>query len=331
MTEQAGAELSAAQLRSQLSTVLPEYMVPSAFVTLESFPLTPNGKLDRKALPAPDQTAVVSAEYQAPVGQMEREIAQIWQTLLGLPRIGRHDNFFELGGHSLKAVMMISRLRQALGVEVALASLFAWPVLAEFAEVVREGVRSVLPPITAARRDQPLPLSFAQQRLWFLAQMQRIDNAYHVPLGLRLSGELDIGALRRALDRLVARHEALRTSFRNAAGQPVQRTAAEDIGFDLQENDLRQLSDAAGELQRLAIEEVDTAFDLQVGPLIRGRLVRLDDREHVLFITMHHIVSDGWSIGVLTHELGVLYGAYCQGQTDPLPRLAVQYPDYALW
>ena len=331
VTGQASAEQPAAQLRSQLSTVLPEYMVPSAFVTLETFPLTPNGKLDRKALPAPDQSAVVSAAYQAPVGQMEQAIAQIWQTLLGLPRIGRDDNFFELGGHSLIAVTMISRLRQGLGVEVSLASLFTRPVLAEFAQVVREAARCVLPPITAARRDEPLPLSFAQQRLWFLAQMQGIDNAYHVPLGLRLSGELDNGALRRALDRLVARHEALRTSFRNADGQPVQRTAAEDIGFDLQENDLRQLSDAAGELQRLAIEEVDTAFDLQVGPLIRGRLVRLDDREHVLFITMHHIVSDGWSIGVLTHELGVLYGAYCQGQTDPLPRLAVQYPDYALW
>jgi Condensation domain len=191
--------------------------------------------------------------------------------------------------------------------------------------------RSALPPIAAAGRDEPLPLSFAQQRLWFLAQMEGVSRAYHMPLGLRLTGELDRGALHRALDRLIARHEALRTTFDHTDGQPVQRIAAENGGFALQEYDLRQHSDAEGELRRLAAEEANAAFDLQAGPLLRGRLIRLGDCEHVLLITMHHIVSDGWSMGVLTRELGALYRAYKDGHADPLPALAIQYPDYAVW
>ena len=325
--EAAGAEA----LRRHLSATLPDYMVPAAYVRLDALPLTANGKLDRKALPAPDGAAYAARGYEAPAGEIETRLARIWAEALGLERVGRHDNFFELGGHSLLAVRVISRLRQALGVEVALAELFARPVLAEFAKAVREGARSTLPPIMAARRDEPLPLSFAQQRLWFLAQMEGVSQAYHIPLGLRLTGELDSGALRGALARLVARHEALRTTFSDADGQPVQRIAAEDSGFDLQEHDLRQHSDAEGELQRLAMEEANAAFDLQAGPLIRGRLIRLDDREHVLLITLHHIVSDGWSMGVLSRELGALYRACSQGQADPLPALAIQYPDYAVW
>ena len=325
--EAAGAEA----LRRHLSATLPDYMLPAAYVRLDALPLTANGKLDRKALPAPDGAAYAARGYEAPASEIETRLARIWAEVLGLERVGRHDNFFELGGHSLLAVRVISRLRQALGVEVALAELFARPVLAEFAKAVREGARSTLPPIMAARRDEPLPLSFAQQRLWFLAQMEGVSQAYHIPLGLRLTGELDGGALRGALARLVARHEALRTTFDHVDGQPVQRIAAEDSGFDLQEHDLRQHSDAEGELQRLAMEEANAAFDLQAGPLIRGRLIRLDDREHVLLITLHHIVSDGWSMGVLSRELGALYRAYSQGQADPLPGLALQYPDYAVW
>jgi len=318
-------------LRRHLSAALPEYMVPTAYVRLDALPLTANGKLDRRALPPPDGTAYAARGYEAPAGEIEMHLARIWAEVLRLEWVSRRDNFFELGGHSLKAVRVISRLRQALGMEVAVAELFARPVLAEFAEAVREGARSTLPPITATGRDEPLPLSFAQRRLWFLAQMEGVSQAYHILLGLRLTGALDCGALRRALDRLVARHEALRTTFSHADGQPVQRIAAENGSFSLRENDLRQHSDGEGELQRLAIEEANVAFDLQAGPLIRGRLVRLGDREHVLLITMDHIVSDGWSMGVLTRELGTLYRAYSQGQADPLPALAIQYPDYAVW
>jgi amino acid adenylation domain-containing protein len=318
-------------LRRHLSAVLPEYMVPAAYVRLDALPLTANGKLDRKALPAPDGAAYVARGYEPPAGEIEIRLARIWADVLKLERVGRNDHFFELGGHSLLAVRVISRLRQALGVEVAVTELFARPVLAEFAEAVREGARSRLPPITAAGRDEPLPLSFAQRRLWFLAQMEGVSQAYHIPLGLRLTGVLDGGALRRALDRLVARHEALRTTFDHGDGQAVQRIAAENGSFSLHEHDLRQHSNAEGELQRLAIEEANAAFDLQAGPLVRGRLIRLGDREHVLLITLHHIVSDGWSMGVLTRELGALYQAYSQDQADPLPALAIQYPDYAVW
>ncbi len=188
-----------------------------------------------------------------------------------------------------------------------------------------------LPPINGAGRREPLPLSFAQNRLWFLAQMEGANQAYNIPLGWRLTGELDGGALRRALDRIVARHQALRTSFPSVEGQPVQRIAAEDSIFNLREHDLRRHSDTEGELQRLAIEEASAPFDLQVGPLIRGRLVRLADREHALLITTHQIVADEGSIDVLSRELGALYAAFRDGQRDPLPVLTIQYPDYAVW
>ncbi|HEX2520451.1 MAG TPA: condensation domain-containing protein, partial [Castellaniella sp.] len=176
-----------------------------------------------------------------------------------------------------------------------------------------------------------LALSFAQQRLWFLAQMEGVSQAYHIPLGLRLTGALDREALRRALDRLVARHEGLRTTFQQVDGQPVQRIAAEEIGFALQEHDLRGRGDAAGELERLAAEEATAAFDLEAGPLARGRLIQLSSTEHALLVTMHHIISDAWSMGVLTQELSVLYRAYSKGQADPLPALEIQYADYAAW
>jgi NRPS condensation-like uncharacterized protein len=189
----------------------------------------------------------------------------------------------------------------------------------------------MLPPITHARRDETLPLSFAQQRLWFLAQTELAGQAYYITFGLLLRGDLDGPALRRALDRIVARHEALRTSFIFAVGEPVQRVSANSAGFDLREHDLRRHADREGELRRLAAEEAEAAFDLQNGPLIRARLIRLADEEHVLLATLHHIVSDSWSIGVLTRELSALYTAFRKGQADPLPPLAVQYPDYAVW
>jgi amino acid adenylation domain-containing protein len=189
----------------------------------------------------------------------------------------------------------------------------------------------MLPPITRARHDESLPLSFAQLRLWLLAQTERARQTYHVPFGLLLKGDLDAPALRRALDRVVARHEALRTSFICADGEPVQRISANNAGFDLREHDLRRHADREGELRRLAVEEAEAAFDLQKSPLVRGRLIRLADKEHVLLATLHHIVSDSLSIGVLTRELSALYTAFRKGQADPLSPLAVQYPDYAVW
>ncbi len=327
---QAGATIAGTDLRHWLQGSLADIKIPRQIITVDTVPRGPTGKVQRRLLAELTQEQRRS-EFVAPRTPTEHAIAAIWCEVLQIERVGVFDNFMTLGGDSLNALTVISRVRRALQVDVALASLFDRPVLEEFAKAVRQAASSPLSPITLARRDQPPPLSFAQQRFWFLAQMNGDNRAYHVPVRLRLTGELDAAALRRALDRLVARHETLRTSFNSVEGQPFQLIAAEDSGFDLREHDLRQRGDAETELQRLIVEEVDTAFDLQAGPLIRGRLVRLGEREHVLLITLHHIVSDDWSMRVLTHELNVLYDAYHRGQPDPLPRLPIQYADYALW
>jgi amino acid adenylation domain-containing protein len=319
-------------LRAHLGAKLPEYMVPAAYVRLDALPLTPNGKLDRKALPAPEGDAYARRGYEAPVGETEQALAEIWSELLGVERVGRWDHFFELGGHSLLAVRVISRVRQVLGAEVAIGDLFERPALADLARTIENAARTELPPIESADRQADLPLSFAQQRLWFIDQLEGAGAAYHMPTSLRLQGELDRAALVRALGRIVARHEALRTTFAETDGDPVQRIApAEASSFHLMEHDLRGRAQAGAELRRVMAEEAGAPFDLAHGPLIRGRLVRLADDDHVLLITMHHIVSDGWSMGVLTHEISALYAAFRAGEPDPLPPLPVQYADYAAW
>ncbi|WKB55697.1 non-ribosomal peptide synthetase [Eleftheria terrae] len=326
------------QLRQHLLGQLPEYMVPAAYVVLEALPLTPNGKLDRQALPAPEGAGQGLREYELPVGEVESCLAQIWAELLKVERVGRHDHFFELGGHSLLAVRMASRLRQALGVEVGLAALFERPVLSAFAQLVKDGTRSELPPIEpVARQPGGQALSFAQQRLWFLSQLEGVSRAYHIPLGYRLVGALQEAALQQALQRIVQRHEALRTTFELVDGVPVQRIAEpQDVQVPLQQHDLRGLAPQQRQqaLQQLQQAEADEAFDLKRGPLLRGRLVRLDEQERVLLLTMHHIVSDGWSLEVLTQELAALYQAYSEGRQDEegvVAELAIQYADYAAW
>ncbi|HYR09716.1 MAG TPA: amino acid adenylation domain-containing protein, partial [Longimicrobium sp.] len=267
---------------------------------------------------------------EAPVGETEEALAEIFADVLGVERVGRRDNFFDLGGHSLLAVRVISRMRQVLGAEVGIAGVFERPVLADLARAIEGAARTGLPPIERVDRGGRLPLSFAQQRLWFLEQLGDIGSTYHIPTRLRLGGDLDRPALRRALDAIAARHEALRTTFVEVEGEPVQRIA-EESRFHLLEHDLGDHPDAAAELRRLAAEEAGAPFDLEQGPLIRGRLVRLPADDHVLLVTMHHIVSDGWSMEVLTRELGTLYDAFRRGEADPLPPLPVQYADYAAW
>ncbi|MGA4358649.1 amino acid adenylation domain-containing protein, partial [Ralstonia nicotianae] len=323
--------IEAQALREQLQASLPEYMVPAAYVRLEHLPLTPNGKLDRKGLPAPEGQAYASTAYEAPQGEVEQTLAGIWQTLLGVERVGRHDDFFALGGHSLQAVRLVAQVRTQLGAELGLTELFAQPSLSAVAQAIVRGQGTALPAITVADRGEPLPLSFAQQRLWFLAQMEGGSEAYHIPVGLRLKGELDEEALRRALDRIVARHEALRTRFEVQEGQAVQFIVPADVGLTLEWVDLSTEEASEHQLGLQAEAEARTPFDLEQGPLIRGRLVKLGEQEHVLLITMHHIVSDGWSQGVLARELGMLYEAYRSGGEDPLPALPIQYADYAVW
>ncbi|KQZ29430.1 non-ribosomal peptide synthetase [Duganella sp. Root1480D1] len=296
-----GVAPAAAQLRAELAQHLAEYMLPAAFVVLERLPLTPNGKVDRQALPAPDAGALASREYQAPRGESEAAMAAIWQTLLGVPRVGRHDHFFELGGHSLLAVQVVSQVRARLGMELALRHLFESPVLADCAAALAAADPTAQAAMELADRAGKLPLSWSQQRLWFLDRLDRAAGAaYHIPVALRLCGELDAEALAHSLDRIVARHENLRTTFVLEQDEALQRIAPATAGFALQRQDLGGLAAAEQEaaLATLAAEEAAAPFDLAAGPLIRGRLLRLGPQEHVLLVTMHHIVSDGWSIGV---------------------------------
>ncbi|HEY1938762.1 MAG TPA: amino acid adenylation domain-containing protein [Candidatus Angelobacter sp.] len=320
------------ELRRWLEEKLPEYMVPAVYVRMDQMPLTANGKLDRQSLPAPGTDVYAAQTYEAPEGETERVLAEIWAELLQVKRVGRRDNFFTLGGHSLLAARVATRIRQGLGVAMTIGDLFAHPALADLARSLKGAAKAELPAIVRAEPGHRLPLSFAQQRLWFLSQIKEASQAYHVPMGLHLKGELDVGALRRALDRIVARHEVLRTTFISTEGEPWQHiTSAADSRFHLLEHDLRQHRDANAEMSRLLAEDANASFDLQIGPLIRGRLIRQSDDEHTLLIIMHHIVSDGWSMGVFLREVSKLYSAFRSGEEDPLPELAVQYADYAIW
>ena len=314
-------------LRAHLSGSLPEYMVPAAYMRLDRLPLTLNGKLDRKALPAPDASAYSLRGYEEPQGELETLLAQIFAEVLKLDRVGRHDNFFELGGHSLLAVQLMSRIQQALPLDIRLAQLFAHPTLSEIARLLQNAASAQLPPIVPADRGKPLPLSFAQQRLWFLAQMEGVSETYHMPFGLQLNGTLHRSALRQALDHILLRHEALRTCFPSLEGQPVQQI----IPVECSRFRLLEQSASHAELLRIKEEEARQPFDLALGPLIRGRLVQHSEQQHTLLVTMHHIVSDGWSMSLFLNELSALYGAYRQGVAPALAPLPLQYADYAVW
>ncbi|WP_122869387.1 non-ribosomal peptide synthetase, partial [Pseudomonas viridiflava] len=329
-TEQADvANLNVGELRTALLAVLPGYMVPSALVRLDAWPLTANGKVDRRALPVPDRDALNTGEYQAPQGELEIALAAIWSELLQVERVGRHDRFFELGGHSLLAMRMVSQVRQRLSLELALGDLFADSALAAVARCLGSTGRSELPAIQVIRHEGPVPLSFAQQRLWFLAQMEDANSAYNIPLGLQLNGQLDTRALKRALERIVVRHDSLRSRFIQQEGEARVEAAAASVVPDLLWQDLRGQDEEA--LQRVVREEAAQPFDLLDDLPIRGRLLCLAEDRHVLLLTLHHIVADGWSLGVFTRELTALYRAFSQGLDDPLPPLALQYADYTLW
>ena len=346
---QPGAAIDPAFARAQLAATLPEHMLPTAFVALDALPLTPNGKLDRKALPVPDDQAFLHRAYKPTTGEIEDTLAQIWSELLGVERVGRDDHFFELGGHSLLAVRVVSQLRERLGIELPLAALFTHPQLADLAHDVAEAGQNTLSAIVRADRSAALPLSFAQQRLWFVARVDpEASRAYHLADAVRLRGALDVAALRAALDRIVERHESLRTRF---VGTTARQVIDAPRGFSLTVEDLAALGpvdgtalpfgSAAGRghapsvddaaLARICRDEAAASFDLALGPPIRGRLLRLGADDHVLLVTMHHIVSDGWSMGILAREFSTLYDAFRAGRPDPLPPLAIQYADYGVW
>ena len=333
--------LSAGELRQHLKARLPEYMVPAAYGFLESLPLTPSSKVDRRALAALPLAGGEPAVSVAPRTPAEELVAGIFAEVLGLAGVGAGDSFFELGGHSLLATQVASRVRSVFGVELPVRAVFEAPTVAALAawiEARRAGgaAAEAAPAIRPLLRGTAgLALSFAQSRLWFLDQLEPGSAQYNIPAAVRLTGELDRGAFAAALGEIVRRHEVLRSTFRSDGGQPLQLVspASGISGIALPVVDLAALPAAArrDEAQRWIAGEARRPFDLARGPLLRATLLALGAGEHLALFTLHHIVSDGWSTGVLVRELGALYAAFRAAAPSPLPELAVQYADYAAW
>ncbi len=323
----------AARLRPLLASHLPDAMIPAVFIELPALPLTPNGKVDRRALPAPRWQGAETGS--APRNPVEEVLAGLWAELLRQDRVGIHDDFFDLGGHSLLATQLVSRVRTAFGVELSVRQLFDNPTLERLARVVAaQNVASsagvAIPP--RPPRLDPVPASFAQERLWFLDRLEPGNRAYHIAKALRLVGEVSPAALEAVFGEVVRRHEALRTTFAERDGQPVQ-VIAPPGPWHLPRIDLLGLPEevAAAEAGRLAQQEVARPFDLERGPLLRASLLSLAEAEYGLLLTMHHVVSDGWSMGVLVQEVSALYAAAVAGRPAGLPPLAIQYADFAVW
>ncbi|MDJ0548257.1 MAG: amino acid adenylation domain-containing protein, partial [Microcystis sp. M49637_WE12] len=323
------------ELRQFLSSKLPLYMVPQAFVFLESLPLTTNRKVDRRALPAPDKIGNRRDQYVAPRNGIEEMLVQIWTEILKIEQVGIYDNFFEIGGHSLLATQLVSRIRSLFKIELPLRSLFGAATVAELAHLIgqlqQQNLTLTVPPILPRTKDTELPLSFAQQRLWFLDQLQPNSALYNIPMVLHFRGNLNQKALEQSLREICDRHEVLRTNFVTIDGQPTQiiQTTRETISVvDLQDLPIQE---QAEKTQQLKQKQATQPFDLAKESLIRITLVVLSETEHFLLVCMHHIISDGWSIEVFIHELTSLYNAYTQNHPANLAPLPIQYADFALW
>src|SRR5262249_33190861 len=303
---------------------------------LEALPLTPNGKVERRALPAPEGGGIVGGEYEAPRTATEEVLAAIWCEVLKLDRVGVEDNFFELGGHSLLAMRVIARVREEFEVELPLRALFEAPRVGDLARRVeagqREGLGLAVPFLRAGLRPDVLPLSYAQERLWLLDQIGGLGSAYHMAAAVRLGGALGVAGVGGAIGAVVDGREGLRTRFVVEDGSPVQVIDPPER-FGVAVEDLSALAEGerAGVVRERLHALGQQAFDLARGPLLRAQVLRLSAQEHIAVVVMHHIVSDGWSIGVLIREVGALYGAFSKGLASPLPGLSVQYADYALW
>ncbi|RKH43053.1 non-ribosomal peptide synthetase, partial [Corallococcus sicarius] len=326
---------SPSELREHLRARVPEYMVPAAFMLLEALPLNANGKVDRRALPAPDASAVVRVPSRPPSTDTERRLAALWTEVLNLGAVNAEDDFFALGGHSLRVTQLVSRVRAVFGMELPLRAVFEAPTLAALAarlDSANTDAAKQAPPLVRVSREGALPLSFSQQRLWFLDQLQPDSAFYNVPGVVWLEGELDPKALEQSLHALVERHEVLRTTFPPDGDSPVQVIHATGLTA-LPLVDLAHLSPDARETEarRLATEEALRPFDLKNGPVLRATLLRLEPTRHALLVTLHHIVSDGWSLGVMVRELATLYRAFFTEQVPSLPPLPVQYADFAVW
>ncbi|NMZ01824.1 non-ribosomal peptide synthetase [Pseudomonas proteolytica] len=329
----ASGELAEQDVKAALAAELPEYMVPAQLIRLDAMPLSPSGKVDRRALPEPVWQV---REHVEPQTALEQQIAGIWRTVLGLPRIGLRDDFFALGGHSLLATQIISRTRQACDVELPLRTLFEASELGDFAEQVRliqaSGQRNQQTAIGKVDRSQPVPLSYSQQRMWFLWQMEPDSPAYNVGGMARLRGVLDVGRFEAALQALIMRHETLRTTFPSIDGVARQKVAAQS-SVRMSWQDFSGLNEAERQLrlQQLADQEAHSPFNLETGPLLRACLVKAGDQEHYLVLTLHHIVTEGWAMDIFARELSALYEAFIDERESPLEPLPVQYLDYSVW
>ncbi|NJL41114.1 MAG: amino acid adenylation domain-containing protein [Leptolyngbyaceae cyanobacterium SM1_4_3] len=354
-------KLAERELRSFLKQTLPDYMVPAAFVVMDALPLTPNGKVDQKALPPPDLTVIGEAPV-SPTTSLEASLVELWTQLLGRPA-GIHDHFFELGGHSLLATQLVSRIRDRFQVELPLRNVFETPTIAQLAQKIESLKHPILEGQEFANREaelvssgnerneraagkgqqtgeeasllpsspSPIPLSFAQQRLWFLYQLTPNSPFYNVPAAIRVTGRLDRPALERSLREIVRRHAALRTTFTTLNGQPVQVVTHGNVELSV----VSLHTVASGERERISQQlakiEAQRPFNLATDPPLRMTLLQFDSAEAVLLLTLHHIVADGWSLGVFLRELGYLYSAWVEGRSPTLPPLPVQYTDFANW
>ncbi|MEH2268244.1 MAG: amino acid adenylation domain-containing protein [Nostoc sp.] len=324
------------QLRHFLKAKLPEYMMPSAFVLLESLPLTANGKVDRRALPKPELDGTLLEKYVAPRTPIEEMLVQIWAQVLKVEQVGIHNNFFELGGHSLLAMQLVSRIRNIFKVELPLRELFAAATVAQLAQSIgqlqQQDLELSAQPIVPRAENAELLLSYAQQRLWFLDQLNPNSAFYNIPIALHLAGTVQVAALEQSLQEIIHRHETLHTNFIAIDGKPAQ-IIQKQPNWTVCVVELQHLPSSEQEIatQQLAKQQAIQPFDLATQTLVRATLVVLSETEHVLLLCMHHIVSDGWSIGVFIQELAALYNASSQGQPSPLAPLPVQYADFALW
>ncbi|HEY1939137.1 MAG TPA: amino acid adenylation domain-containing protein [Candidatus Angelobacter sp.] len=332
--EEGGEGVKPDDLRRYLGSKLPDYMVPSAYVAMDKMPLTANGKIDRRQLPAPEWETEAKIDEAHPKTVVEELLAGIWAEVLGLEAVGPEANFFGMGGHSLLATQVISRARQVFSVELPLRAIFEGPTVREMAARIEEGRQEgkmkAAPPIKKADRNRALPLSYAQQRLWFIEQMDPGNGLYNVPFGLRLTGTLDPKGLQYSLNEMVRRHEVLRTRFVERDAEPVQEIDPR-VELQLPILDLSAAHDSEDAVRKEMLREARQGFDLATGPLWRAKLLRLGELDHVLLIVLHHIVSDEWTLRVMVREFRTFYSAYISGQEPDLPEMELQYADFAVW
>jgi len=333
------SDLTVSELRTYLAQYLPDYMIPAWFVFLKEFPMTPNDKINRKALPVPEISERLSAEYTGPRNEMEKNFVRVWEDVLERSSVGIHDNFFELGGQSIKAIRLVSKLQTELGISVKLQDIFKTPTIAELADKNRLSADAVLPPIQPLAEQAYYELSSTQKGLWLIDQMDKDGVANNMHGVFLLEGDLDADAFEEAVKRVAARHESFRTVFVTVKGEPRQKILDES-GFHLEKNDLSNEKYPEEQAYAYYMKEADTPFDLEKGPLLRMKLLKLNNpnpvssfpvSKYVLIFNIHHIIYDGWTDEIMFKEISEMYSAYRQGEDSELPLLRIHYKDYAAW